>query len=647
MQTTVFSDGFQDLDPGTAPKAYPTDPAIYYDSTRLTMGQWRVATDYPYEGFDRAWQIMREGGKNYLAQTFTNLDPYNIPLSLVTHPLIVAGDSLWSDFTLEAEFTPLDKFDKCGVAFRYRHPFDYFYVGTEGNTVTIKHVKPPVTPLRPIEETLDVRPLVWSPGERLHFTVTVRRNKVSVMVNDSIGMHAEGIEVQNGKIGLISDLPARFHRVEVKLLKGEQRKLARRKRQLLRRSRIILEEHPAMVHWRTIATPGFGTNQNLRLGDLNGDGNRDLVFVRPDHTGREVGSVTAVNLEGKPIWSFGNPSEEFPGGGEELPVQVHDYDGDGQREVLFVRNGELFILKGSTGELLQRYKLPFKWRVSTLVFGDLLGIDRASFLIFSDRRNHLAVFNDRIEVAWERRVRSGTQPLVADIDQDGKQEVMIGYSTFDDDGTLLFDVGSFIGDLCNGVTVHQLPTEDHPVGSLVYAAGDWGLLFFDSAGNLIKQEILGHVNYLGIADFDMEIPGLELVTSNGWESRGLMHMLTANGQVTRSFMPPSGMNRCQPVNWKGDGEEFLMTSADTASGGMIDFRGNLAVEFPADGHPVACYLVADLTGDPRDEVMVWDRESLWIYTQDDNPRMGRTYSPDRIPAYNHSLHHMNQSLQGW
>ena len=101
--------------------------------------------------------------------------------------------------------------------------------------------------MRPIERILDFRPLVWTPGETLHATVTVRRNKVSTILNDSIRMYAEHLPIQPGKIGLISDLPARFHRVEVKILKGEQRKVARRRRQLARRMELQLADHPEMV----------------------------------------------------------------------------------------------------------------------------------------------------------------------------------------------------------------------------------------------------------------------------------------------------------------------------------------------------------------------------------------------------------------
>ena len=56
--------------------------------------------------------------------------------------------------------------------------------------------------------------------------------------------------------------------------------------------------------------------------------------------------------------------------------------------------------------------------------------------------------------------------------------------------------------------------------------------------------------------------------------------------------------------------------------------------FPDDGHPDLAWMAHDLTGDPRDELIVWDLESIWIYTQEDNPIKGELYKPERNPMYN-------------
>lgn len=649
MQTTVFTDGFQELVAGENPSNSSSNPGIYFDPLRGKIGNWTVASSLMEPGFSNAWEVRREGDEHFLAQTFTNLDQSNTPLSLVTHPLIVAGDSLWQDYTIDAEFTPLAKFDKCGVVFMYRNPVDYMFFGIEGNTVILKHVQQSVTPRRPIEKILEYRPLVWTPGERLHATVTVRRNKVITVLNDSISLiiDKEDFTSQPGKIGLISDLPARFHRVEVRILKGEQRKLARRKRQLTRKTELQLGDAPGMVRWKSFQTGEFGTNQNIRMGDLNGDGNKEILFVRPAASGMGVASISAMNLDGKLLWQFGDPGSAVPGLGDELPVQIHDLDGDGNREVIFADGGWIQILNGRSGELESRVEVPGTAAVHSLIFADLTGEGRDNCILLSDRSHFLMALNEKLELVWRQEINSGTQPLVHDMNGDGRHEVLVGYSVFDPDGNLMFDVGKFIGDACNGVMVHELRRGERTDPCLIFAAGDWGLLYFDFNGNLLKQNIMGHVQYLSVADFDMELPGLEVATSNQWGGDGMVHVMGSSGEVINSFLPASGVSRCQPVNWKGDGEEFLITSADSIMGGMVDRQGQMAVRFPSDGHPVMCYMTQDLMGDARDEVLVWDQSELWIYTQDDNPRMGKTYAPDRIPIYNHSMHQMNRSIPGW
>jgi len=646
IQTTVFEDGFQELDPGSRPYYDATDPAVSFDATHAVLGKWKVASNLKQEGFEQAWVIRSEGGENFLAQTFTNLNEKNSPLSLVNHPMVVAGDSLWSDYTIDLEFTPEAKFDKCGVVFAYHPPSDYYFFGVEGNTITLKYIQHPVTPLRPIEKILDFRPLVWTPGDRLHATLLVRRNKVTIMLNDSINMNVEGLSSTVGRIGLISDVPAKFHRVEVKLLRGEQRKLSRRSRQLVRRSEIHLSDHPEMLRWKRFETGEFGTNQNLRLGDLTGDGNKEFVFVRPGARGG-VRSLTAMNLDGEVLWRHGNQSIGSLPVSEELPVQIHDLDGDGSREVIYFNDGWIRILNGRNGKLVRRKKVPGSLKISSLIFGDLVGVGQDKNLILSDREHVLLAYNEKLELIWSQQSTTGSHPMVYDLDGDGRHEVLMGYSVFAPDGTLTYDVGAHIGDRCNGVSVGELKEGGVSIPCLIYAAGDWGLLYYDFGGQLMRQNILGHVSYLGVADLDMDLPGAEVLTSNRLGNPGLVNVMDAEGSVTSGFLPELGVSRCLTVNWKGDGEEFLIASVDTLTGGLLDWQGLLSVEFPSDGHPDKYYMVCDLTGDTRDEILVWNSDELWIYTQDDNPRMGNTYAPRRIPLYNYSMHQMNRSLPQW
>jgi len=69
--------------------------------------------------------------------------------------------------------------------------------------------------------------------------------------------------------------------------------------------------------------------------------------------------------------------------------------------------------------------------------------------------------------------------------------------------------------------------------------------------------------------------------------------------------------------------------------------------FPDDGHPTLAAAVMDVTGDARDEVLLWDQGRVWIYTQDAPFKGEKIYAPVRNPTYNESNYRAQVSLPGW
>ncbi len=94
-------------------------------------------------------------------------------------------------------------------------------------------------------------------------------------------------------------------------------------------------------------------------------------------------------------------------------------------------------------------------------------------------------------------------------------------------------------------------------------------------------------------------------------------------------------NLVTPVNWDGSGVELILTNADPRKGGLLSGDGVRAVAFPDDGHPTLCCEAIDLFGDEREELICWDYQSMYIYTQEDNPRE-QSYHPVKFPRYNAS-----------
>ena len=82
-------------------------------------------------------------------------------------------------------------------------------------------------------------------------------------------------------------------------------------------------------------------------------------------------------------------------------------------------------------------------------------------------------------------------------------------------------------------------------------------------------------------------------------------------------------------------------------GGMIDGHLRRVVMFPDDGHPDYAYTSLNVTGDQRDEIIVWDQEEVWIYTQDRPFTGDKIYAPKRNPEYNESNYRTTVSMPAW
>ena len=81
---------------------------------------------------------------------------------------------------------------------------------------------------------------------------------------------------------------------------------------------------------------------------------------------------------------------------------------------------------------------------------------------------------------------------------------------------------------------------------------------------------------------------------------------------------------------------------------MLDGDGDVVVTFPDDGHPDLCAEVINMTGDARDEIVLWDAGRMFIYTQDRPCAIkDREYIPEKYPHYNSSNYRGEYSFARW
>ena len=361
------------------------------------------------------------------------------------------------------------------------------------------------------------------PGEFLTATIRVAGSRIraelgsgGVLREESLGLKAEDSTFAEGKVALTADVPTKFSSVKVTASAEEMKRVEKRVAAKEKEEAKLQAVNPKPVVWKKFPIVEYGVGRNLRFGDLDGDGQIDILFGQVIHHGRkdrnsELSCVTAVNLDGKVLWQKGKPDLWKNHLTNDVGFQIHDIDGDGKNEAVYCMNQEIIVADGATGKVKYRKPTPLKPpgdhgehnifpRIlgDSLFFCDLRGLGQDRDMIFKDRYRHIWAMNDQLEVMWT-----------------------------------------------------------------------------------------------------------------------------------------------------GKSEELFVLSPDVTEGGMYDGWGRRVVRFPADGHPYQCNAVLDATGDCRDEVVVWDPYELWVYTQDDNPKQGRLYRPERNGLYNYSNYQATVSLPGW
>lgn len=658
----LLQDDFSTLDTGlfSAPVGPMTE--YHYLAEAGTKGNWAVTSFAPAGGMQRigwavAWQVLREDDSNVMHQTFRNRSAFRR-----THPMIIAGDSLWKDYRMTVVFRPENDSLSSGVAVRYRNSRQFYFFGIRDGAAYISKFNHGAGFRVLNEEILVSQPYVFESGKDLHAEVTVLGNSIEARLDGDVLLKVTDDTYPKGKVGLISNAKARYFSVEVATSKKEAKILEVKKAACEEEAAVLQAANPGMKVWKKIRTDGFGVGRNLRFGDLNMDGQVDLLVGQvvhhnwPSDSHSELSCLTAMTFGGEILWQKGQQDPANDHLTNDVGFQIHDLDNDGRNEVIYCMNFEIIVADGTTGKTLfktatPRSKIPndkFERILGDcLFFFDCEGKGYDGNVVIKDRYTHFWVLDNSLKVLWEGSCKTGHYPFAADIDDDGKDELAMGYSLYDNDGTRLWSLDKEIQDHSDGVAVVSYRDDPGIAPVIMYAASDAGYYRVDLQGNILAHYDIGHVQNPAIANFRSDLPGLETVTINFWGNQGLIHYYDQEGAIYYDFEPNSFGSMCLPLNWKGDGEEYFVHNPGIREGGVFDGRGRLVLRFPDDGHPDMCNAVLDLTGDCRDEIVVWDPREIWVYTQSDNPQTGRLYKPVRNPLYNYSNYQTTVSLPGW
>jgi len=655
---TLFEDGFATMRSGAIGTEVGAQLEYQYLPKINVEGPWAIACFSSGGASQRAWRVGRHNDQPALLQVHENKLAHS-------RPTIVAGDELWADYTVTARFTPETQKGRSGVIFRYLNNRCYYFCGVEDGKAVLKLVQHDKSFRLPNEKTLASKESGWKPGSEIFVEIDVKGSKITAKLDGKITLAADDNTYPKGKIALTSDMPTRFSHVRVTAAEGEKKRVASARARIAEESRKLQAALPKAKLWKKFRTDNFGVGRNFRFGDLNGDGQIDILVAQIQHHGpkdsnSEVGCLTALTLDGEQLWQIGVADAWNDELTNDVGLQIHDIDGDGQNEVIYCKNFEIIVADGKTGKTKYKTSTPPtpadtpsprnrfpRILGDSLFLADFRGLGRAGDILIKDRYNNFWAYNEKLESLWQGTCNTGHYPFSYDANGDGKEELFIGYSNFDYDGKKLWSLDDTLKDHADAVAVVKLQADPKAAPTLVIAGSDEGVIFAESNGKILEHHRVGHAQNLAIADFRPDMPGLETVSINFWGNQGIVNYFDANGKVFHEFEPAHHGSMCLPVNWTGKPGEFWILSPNVESGGMYDGWGRKVFEFPADGHPDMCVNVMNLTGDSRDEIVVWDPFEVWIYTQEGNQKAEKLYKPKRSPLYNESNYRAQVSLPGW
>ena len=114
----------------------------------------------------------------------------------------------------------------------------------------------------------------------------------------------------------------------------------------------------------------------------------------------------------------------------DLAIQIFDINQNGSNEVIVVFNDELQIRSGLTGKVLRSRKLPEIYR-DAIYIGNVGKKKRIEpGIIVKDRYSQVRAYSSKLRLLWRARGNTGHFPKSYDMDNDGIEEHLIGFTMY-------------------------------------------------------------------------------------------------------------------------------------------------------------------------------------------------------------------------
>jgi len=404
----------------------------------------------------------------------------------------------------------------------------------------------------------------------------------------------------------------------------------------------------------SIALNGDYDFKRVGIADLDGDGTYEYIIQQPNFnidpyqkSGYWKKSPTTYKIEayradGTMLWRH-DMGWSIELGTWYSPWIVYDVDGDGKAEVYckagegdprdekgLVKSGPEYLVKidGQTGKVIAKtdwlsrdgYK---NYNYSSRNFLTVAYLDGKTPSLIMQRGTYgtiktLAMDKDFNRIWYwsvpygDKNVRRvGSHGLItADIDEDGRDELVIGGAVLDDNGKKLWSLNMKHPDICYAADIDP----DNPGMEIFYGFESNhktdGICLVDAkTGRKLwtHKEPTYHIHTTGmVADILADFEGIEVYAGESDYPKRWLY--SAKGKLIQ-FLTDEVLNP-KPLWWDADPQKEVITQKYTAPSGTIrDWGGQALQQF--QGRAIA---VVDCLGDHREEVITSLEGELRIYS---------------------------------
>lgn len=570
-------------------------------------------------------------------------DPYGRPRCLVT------GDDFWKDYTIESEIriignvakpTPDNSthlFPWAGIIFRYQDLRHYYFFCLrnepgDGKVVLYRRADNDW-------HILAEQPFEIDPNRYYSLKVKTSGNRIQCYVERQESFSVTDYLYRKGKVGLRFNTHTRVKSVKVSMTSGEERIFLSAKK---RHQEEIDEEskrYPKPILWKRLDISRFWPF-SIYFINLRSSNFKDILLFCAN-------KVVALDINGKVLWEKKEPLranllDAVPRGSRNRPNIIYRSNGRLEIPAIAEKENKIVIFDGANGKTLKEAPLPPlkpKPRMWDLKVANLTGVSEPRDIILkvdnSDGGNVLWSYDEDLNLIWMTTVtpRYGHSRSVVfyDVDDDGREEILVGGTLLNPDGTQIWRVEGYqeinwtTGARHVDAVIIGRFADDEDVDPVAFlAAGSAGIWVVDALTGKVKDiHYVGHAQGLSVGEFRPETPGLEVLSGCRWDSYGILNLFSGRGERLLTFEPDNVSQGGPPVNWGGHEKELILLAASSKSIGLWDGFGRRVITFlkknlpegRTDYYHQGRFGCVDLCGDSRDEIFFCSRGKIHIFTQ--------------------------------